>query len=208
MRGKLTALSLVKGENSMRHFLASTVVALTLIGLAAPASAATWDVNFSFGSGANSETVTGTIVTDCDSCFLQQNDVTSWLLAFSGAVTGSASSGPLNQSPPSIFSNALQATGGKLFYVSSSGLVVGALFTDFASAAQLEFGFNLADGGIHVQDSSDLHTIAGSVTQPFQIATEEVVSPVPLPSALPLFATSLGALGLLGWRRKRKAQAL
>jgi hypothetical protein len=32
-------------------------------------------------------------------------------------------------------------------------------------------------------------------------------SPVPLPAALPLFATGLGALGLLGWRRKRKAQA-
>ena len=33
------------------------------------------------------------------------------------------------------------------------------------------------------------------------------VSQVPLPAALPLFATGLGALGLLGWRRKRKAQA-
>jgi hypothetical protein len=31
---------------------------------------------------------------------------------------------------------------------------------------------------------------------------------VPLPAALPLFATGLGALGLLGWRRKRKAQAV
>jgi hypothetical protein len=30
----------------------------------------------------------------------------------------------------------------------------------------------------------------------------------PLPAALPLFATGLGALGLLGWRRKRKAQAV
>jgi hypothetical protein len=30
---------------------------------------------------------------------------------------------------------------------------------------------------------------------------------VPLPAALPLFATGLGALGLLGWRRKRKTQA-
>ena len=29
----------------------------------------------------------------------------------------------------------------------------------------------------------------------------------PLPAALPLFAAGLGALGLLGWRRKRKAQA-
>jgi hypothetical protein len=30
----------------------------------------------------------------------------------------------------------------------------------------------------------------------------------PLPAALPLFATGLGAFGLLGWRRKRKAAAL
>jgi hypothetical protein len=29
----------------------------------------------------------------------------------------------------------------------------------------------------------------------------------PLPAALPLFATGLGAMGLLDWRRKRKAQA-
>ena len=31
------------------------------------------------------------------------------------------------------------------------------------------------------------------------------VSAVPLPAALPLFATGLGALGLLGWRRKKTA---
>jgi hypothetical protein len=29
----------------------------------------------------------------------------------------------------------------------------------------------------------------------------------PLPAALPLFASGLGALGVIGWRRKRKAQA-
>jgi hypothetical protein len=29
----------------------------------------------------------------------------------------------------------------------------------------------------------------------------------PLPAALPLFATGLGALGIVGWRRKRKAKA-
>ena len=34
------------------------------------------------------------------------------------------------------------------------------------------------------------------------------VSGTPLPAALPLFASGLGALGLLGWRRKRKATAL
>jgi len=33
------------------------------------------------------------------------------------------------------------------------------------------------------------------------------LAPVPLTAALPLFASGLAALGLLGWRRKRKAQA-
>ena len=35
----------------------------------------------------------------------------------------------------------------------------------------------------------------------------ELVSEVPLPAALPLFAAGLGAMGFMGWRRKRKALA-
>jgi hypothetical protein len=35
----------------------------------------------------------------------------------------------------------------------------------------------------------------------------DVEATTPIPAALPLFATGLGALSLLGWRRKRKAQA-
>ena len=31
------------------------------------------------------------------------------------------------------------------------------------------------------------------------------IVPIPLPGTLPLFATGLGALGLLGWRRKKTA---
>jgi hypothetical protein len=36
----------------------------------------------------------------------------------------------------------------------------------------------------------------------------DVASATPLPAALPLFATGLGSLGLLGWRRKKKAKLL
>lgn len=44
---------------------------------------------------------------------------------------------------------------------------------------------------------------------PIQIGTWEVTisAATPLPGALPLFASGLGALGLLGWRRKQKALA-
>ena len=39
----------------------------------------------------------------------------------------------------------------------------------------------------------------------FQLTAD--LTPTPLPGALPLFATGLGALGLLAWRRKRKVPA-
>jgi hypothetical protein len=44
--------------------------------------------------------------------------------------------------------------------------------------------------------------VADTVTVQFRSEVE-----TPLPAALPLFATGLGALGLLGWRRKRKQAA-
>jgi hypothetical protein len=37
--------------------------------------------------------------------------------------------------------------------------------------------------------------------------TDLVPATTPLPAALPLFATGIGALGLLGWRRKRRVRA-
>ena len=47
----------------------------------------------------------------------------------------------------------------------------------------------------------------------YSITLEELGPPggsaaTPLPAALPLFATGLGAMGLLGWRRKRKHVAV
>jgi hypothetical protein len=39
-------------------------------------------------------------------------------------------------------------------------------------------------------------------------STTSELGATPLPAALPLFATGLGSLGLLGWRRKRKARVI
>jgi hypothetical protein len=39
------------------------------------------------------------------------------------------------------------------------------------------------------------------------VGAPTVTTPTPIPAALPLFAGGLGVLGLLGWRRKRKAAA-
>ena len=39
-------------------------------------------------------------------------------------------------------------------------------------------------------------------------ANSFTITTTPLPAALPLFATGLGGLGLLGWRRKKKASSV
>jgi hypothetical protein len=56
---------------------------------------------------------------------------------------------------------------------------------------------------------TDIVDTVGVTTAPtFNFTFSLTGNTVPLPAALPLFATGLGALGLLGWRRKRKAQAV
>jgi hypothetical protein len=49
---------------------------------------------------------------------------------------------------------------------------------------------------------------AGYPTAGHWTATFPTITATPLPAALPLFASGLGALGLLGWRKKRKASTL
>jgi hypothetical protein len=48
---------------------------------------------------------------------------------------------------------------------------------------------------------------SGTIDYTINISLPNGAYVTPLPSALPLFATGLGALGLLGWHRRRKALA-
>ena len=76
------------------------------------------------------------------------------------------------------------------------------------------FGFGSGEDSVWLEDCGFLNG-AGACVIGVDAASgpsgswSDDIPPVatPLPAALPLFATGLGVLGLLGWRRKRKAQA-
>jgi hypothetical protein len=65
------------------------------------------------------------------------------------------------------------------------------------------FAFSVASNFHDNNDPSTYYVYTG----PWNPGFQGTASPTPLPAALPLFATGLGGLGLLGWRWKRKARA-
>ena len=92
------------------------------------------------------------------------------------------------------------------FQLSENGTVLeNKLFTDLASA-EVFFSNNLINitllAGLNNIQLSFNEMISGGDGFSFDYAA---IVPTPLPGALPLFASGLGALGLLGWRRKQKA---
>jgi hypothetical protein len=70
----------------------------------------------------------------------------------------------------------------------------------------------LLANGIPITETGLLQEVNGGIADLTVQFTSDVsdadVSATPIPAALPLFATGLGVMGLLGWRRKRKAAAL
>jgi hypothetical protein len=93
---------------------------------------------------------------------------------------------------PNLFS-----ASGTLTVIGSNGATQALYGGDFGTATLLGFvGLT----------SFTLRCEAGCQATVDNIVFSEL-STVPLPAAIPLFATGLGALGLLGWRRKRKAKA-
>jgi hypothetical protein len=76
----------------------------------------------------------------------------------------------------------------------NGGPIATGLQIAFARVSETVFYAFFDDGG--AGPDKDFDDMVVRITDP-PIAT-------PLPATLPLFATGLGALGLLGWRRKRK----
>jgi hypothetical protein len=90
----------------------------------------------------------------------------------------------------------------KLSVINLANYIAPGSFSDrfFFGSSQLDSNFGLLVFAV-IGDQNVFTTVNG-------IATEAATAATPLPAALPLFATGLGAVGLLGWRRKKKAAVL
>ena len=103
------------------------------------------------------------------------------------------------------------------FFSNTGGTVGTSLFANSAIPGDITTAFSLSGPNIGSGSFSSFSSPGGECGTPegwrcqdgnLQIESVVVTSfETPLPAALPLFATGLGALGLLGWRRKRKVSA-
>ena len=152
--------------------------------------------------------VDGTITTDGNFGVLSASDIVAWNLTI----------GSDAHVPVITLTNANSAVS-----VSGSGLTATPLFLLFNynsdPKASLRFIGSIPDSGIAYESGSVFGFFGasfGCTREPEQPCGEHPpsefrsgigivgVAEPPLPAALPLFVTGLGALGLLGWRRKRK----
>jgi hypothetical protein len=137
---------------------------------------------------------------------------TAWLLAFGNSVIFNNQtshsgdiSGPLLfnvGSNPGGVPFQFQAPGG--LNAINGGTIASGLKLAFAQVSSTVAYAFFDDGG--AGPDSDFDDIVLRITASDPAGGGP--GPTPIPAALPLFATGLGALGLLGWRRKRKAVAV
>jgi hypothetical protein len=115
---------------------------------------------------------------------------------YAAALSGPASFGPGSQTFAATGTGAMVA----LFYaVSEIAVPIGYSSDTLLSDTAIYDTATFASLG--VTPGTYVWTWGTGADQSFTLE----IGTTPLPAALPLFATGLGALGLLGWRRKRKA---
>jgi hypothetical protein len=194
----------------MKILVTSFWACVALLGIS-PANALTYDlVNDSSGTYQ----VTGFIETDGNFGVLTDGDIINWGLNVSVGTANTVIDGPQGtNSDFAILGNDLIATSSGLFFNfgdPNPGLLEFLGFNGFVC-------FQNQDACLGDQayaDSTLLLDVFGANTDPDALGpipetgtVEFAIAETPLPGALSLFAGGLGAIGLLGWRRKRKAAA-
>jgi hypothetical protein len=93
-------------------------------------------------------------------------------------------------------------------YVTVNGVLKDTII-DTVLAAGANPGTVVTIGGLTTDGSGNLNLMfaQGTSHEASPIFDDVQISESPLPAALPLFASGLGALGFIGWRRKRKMAA-
>ena len=140
--------------------------------------------------------VTGTIVTDCDSCILSPTDITAFSFAFTGFnnanFSGTTSNVhgfspfPLSAGNGAITFTEVQSPGAETFKVGPDSAA-------FLAFSEIEL-ISLEPGGGTHQSSDEVDT-------PFPIATAAVPGPI---AGAGLPGLILAGGGLLGWWRRRR----
>jgi hypothetical protein len=191
---KRTVASPLLGAKVLRLNYISAICLLALsVGVAKADTLITFDVTGSFASPATS--LTGTLTVDATLATVTEADLVVGTIPdhFNMVISTTALAAPngyrvlVNNDVPDQLSIDLD----NLSLTTGGAITAGSVFPTCPPA----------DPGCIIFNFSEL---AGSLTGTFAPA----VAATPLPAALPLFATGLGALGLFGWRRRQRAQAL
>jgi hypothetical protein len=183
-------------KNFLRSVLLAGTASLSLAATTSASTITTWEWILTGGSGGPGS---GTLTTDSEACSI----IGCPILSIHGTVDGYPITG-LFRSPETGSDNLIYypATSPNQVDYTGIGLVLGSSYETSISI------YNTLNTG-----DSEFITFGDHTTSTAYYASFTVDDPVtrtitPIPAALPLFATGLGALGLLGWRRKRKAQAV
>jgi hypothetical protein len=174
---------------NMKHVVFAATAALSLLATSANAAAITYDIGTTTATyaGGGADTLTGTFTVD-----FTTNTLTATAITVSGNVIPG-----VDPPVPTLFGTPNDLSPNEVGAQNPGGqfVVVHLVFQDnLGNSPDAITQVNFTQGSIGLNVMS--LTASGTAT-PETGAT-------PLPAALPLFATGIGGLGLLGWRRKRK----
>jgi hypothetical protein len=169
----------------LRLLIASCV--LVLACGAANASTVVFDVNASAGAA----TFSGTMTIDVTTGTLISASISSAQFTSIFDLKGGHGPFPLPPNPPSGWFEDLS---------NHTGTPPGIIELDFTTTnpgSLVDFTGGVIFSGSAQGDGFFSAAMSGTIS-----------AETPIPAALPLFASGLGAMGLLGWRRKRKGAAI